>query len=457
MVELDIEEVCAKRVGTTLKGKWVLEQLIGVGGMASVYAGRHKIGRLEAIKILHAGVAASPQLRARFEQEAHAVNSFRHPGVVEVRDIDTAEDGSPYLVMELLDGESLAARIRRDPPLEIAEVLRIASETLDVLAAAHARAIVHRDIKPDNLFLTSSGAIKVLDFGIARVRSGDAKAMMTKQGVTLGTMAYMPPEQARGEEIDGRADLFAVGATMFRILAKRAVHDAASEAERVMKVLGEQAPSLSTVVPTVPADVALVVDRALAYDRANRYPDAATMKADVDALIRGERPPFASTAPPLPIVAPSSSLFSSPSPSIPKAPPPNPDQPTVVPQKVLAPSPPGSMTKPGVAPEVAPTRIVPPNSLPTAAAPSTRVEHVPPAKVPGAIPTVVSGESQPVSSSKDPIATPYRVSPVSQPRARPSPGAPAHSPFLLIGLGAGAVLALLTAVAIVFFLARAAR
>ena len=123
----DIEQASAARIGTTLKGKWVLEQLLGVGGMASVYAGRHKIGRLEAIKILHSGVAASPQLRARFEQEAHAVNAFRHPGVVEVRDIDTDDDGSPFLVMELLEGESLAARIRRDPPLELSEVLRIAS------------------------------------------------------------------------------------------------------------------------------------------------------------------------------------------------------------------------------------------------------------------------------------------------------------------------------------------
>lgn len=441
MVEVDVEEASARRVGTTLNGKWVLEQLIGVGGMASVYAGRHKIGRLEAIKILHASVAASPLLRARFEQEAQAVNAFRHPGVVEVRDIDTADDGAPYLVMELLDGDSVAARARRDPPLELAEVLRVASETLDVLAAAHARGIIHRDIKPDNLFITRNGAVKVLDFGIARVRSGDAKAMVTKQGVTLGTMAYMPPEQARGGEIDGRADLFAVGATMFRILAKRVVHDASSEAERVMKVLGEQAPSLASVAPAVPADVVLVVDRALAYDRANRYPDAMTMKADVDALRRGERPPFASTAPPLPVIAPASSPFAAR--SLPKppnpAPPPNADQPTVVPQKELGGTPPRSLTRPEVAP--------------------TRLERVDPANVPGAIPTAVSSESRPAVTSKDPIATPYRVSPVSQPLAPPprAAGTPAASPFVLVAAGAGAVLAVLTLIAIVFFVARAMR
>jgi serine/threonine-protein kinase len=203
-----------------------------------------------------------------------------------------------------------------------------------------------------------------------------------------------------------------------------------------MKVLGEHAPPLATVVPSIPADVALVVDRALAYDRVNRYPDATTMKADVDALIRGERPPFASTAPPLPVSAPSSSLFSSPvpSPRVPKAPPPNADLPTVVPQKAAAASPP--------APDAAPTRV----------------EHVSPANVPGAIPTVVSGAPSPPSSSKNPSATPYRMSPVS-PVSAPRPGAPAPppSPFVMLGIGAGAVLALLTVIAIVFFLARAAR
>jgi serine/threonine-protein kinase len=205
-----------------------------------------------------------------------------------------------------------------------------------------------------------------------------------------------------------------------------------------MKVLGDHAPPLATVVPSIPAEVALVVDRALAYDRANRYPDATTMKADVDALIRSERPPFASAAPPLPVVAPSSSLFSSPSPApppgVPKAPPPNADLPTVVPQKAAAASPP--------APDAAPTRV----------------EHVSPANVPGAIPTVVSGAPSPPSSSKNPIATPYRLSPAS-PVSAPRPGAPAPppSPFVMIGIGAGAVLALLTVIAIVFFLARAAR
>src|SRR5262249_26290707 len=149
---MDLDESSPNRIGSTLRDKWVIEELLGVGGMASVYAARHKIGRRDAIKILHTKIAQSEHLRARFEQEAHAVNSFRHPGVVEIRDVDTTEDGAPFLVMELLEGESLAQRLNREHSLEPREILEIASQVLDVLAAAHPRGIIHRDIKPDNLF-----------------------------------------------------------------------------------------------------------------------------------------------------------------------------------------------------------------------------------------------------------------------------------------------------------------
>jgi len=140
------------RVGTVLRGKWTLERLLGVGGMAAVYAARHKIGRLDAIKILHPEVARSGDARARFEQEAHAVNRLRHPGAVEIRDLETTEDGAPFIVMELLDGEPLSEIAKRSGGLGADQVLRYADALLDVLAAAHAQGIIHRDIKPDNLF-----------------------------------------------------------------------------------------------------------------------------------------------------------------------------------------------------------------------------------------------------------------------------------------------------------------
>jgi serine/threonine-protein kinase len=290
---MDLETEAAARVGTTLCQKWTLEKLLGVGGMAAVYVANHKIGRKDAIKILHRDVAQQPDLLARFEQEAHAVNRFHHPGAVEIRDIDVAEDGSPFLVMELLSGESLGERARRLGGIPLDEVLRLADELLDVLAAAHARGIIHRDIKLDNLFVQTDGSLKVLDFGIARVRDGMPLKMRTRAGATLGTAPYMPPEQIKGLEIDARADLFAVGATMFRLIAKRRIHEAKNDTEMLLKMASQPAPPLLSVAPDAPPGVGLVVDRALRFDRDLRYPDALTMQADVRALRAGLPPPYA--------------------------------------------------------------------------------------------------------------------------------------------------------------------
>src|SRR5262249_50284126 len=154
------------------------ERLLGVGGMAAVYASVHKIGRHDAIKILHFDVTKNADLRARFEQEAHVANRFKHPGAVEIRDVDITEDGCPLLVMELLDGQTLSDKARK-APIELPELLRYVDELLDVLAAAHAQGIVHRDIKLDNLFITTENKLKVLDFGIARVRDGAVTSSKT--------------------------------------------------------------------------------------------------------------------------------------------------------------------------------------------------------------------------------------------------------------------------------------
>ena len=294
---MDYETLAAARVGTTLCHKWTLEKLLGVGGMAAVYVANHKIGRREAIKILHREVAQQPDMLARFEQEAHAVNRFQHPGAVEIRDIDVAEDGSPFLVMELLSGESLGERVRRLGSLPLDEILRLTDELLDVLAAAHARGIIHRDIKLDNLFVQTDGRLKVLDFGIARIRDGVPMKMRTRAGATLGTAPYMPPEQIKGLEIDARADLFAVGATMFRLIAKRRIHEAKTETEMLLKMASLPAPSLLSVAPETPPGVGAIVDRALRFEREQRYPDALTMQADVRAVRAGLPPPNAALPP----------------------------------------------------------------------------------------------------------------------------------------------------------------
>jgi eukaryotic-like serine/threonine-protein kinase len=194
---MDDLEPFRRRVGTTLRGKWTLERLLGVGGMAAVYAAVHRIGRRDAIKILHPDVASSREVVERFEQEAHAANRFRHPGAVEVRDHDVTEDGAPFLVMELLEGESLGHRAMRES-VPLGDALRYADELLDVLAAAHAEGIVHRDVKPDNLFITCEGPLKVLDFGIARMLEGSTRSQRTAAGLAMGTPHYMPPEQVMG-------------------------------------------------------------------------------------------------------------------------------------------------------------------------------------------------------------------------------------------------------------------
>lgn len=287
------EEFVKQRLGTSLRGKWTLDRVLGVGGMAAVYVGVHKIGREDAIKILHPEVARSANVRARFEQEARAANRLKHPGVVEIRDVDTSEDGAPFMVMELLSGEPLSKRQARVGALDPAEVLRVADDLLDVLAAAHAEGVIHRDIKPDNLFLLEDGRLKVLDFGIARMREGDAETMHTRAGSTLGTAAFMPPEQMMGTEIDERADLFAVGATMFRLLTGRYIHDARSDMDLLVKMASDPAPPLASVAPNVPNNICMIVDRALAFSRGDRYPDARSMQGDVRAVRAGKEPPYA--------------------------------------------------------------------------------------------------------------------------------------------------------------------
>ena len=282
-----------RRVGTTLRGKWTLERLLGSGGMAAVYVARHKIGRRDAIKILHPDIAENKELAARFEQEAHAVNRFKHPGAVSILDIDVAEDGAPFLVMELLEGESLETRRLRGL-IDPATALRLADELLDVLAAAHACDIIHRDIKPDNLFVLPDGRLKVLDFGIARMREGQSRTQYTALGVTIGTLSYMPPEQVAGDPIDARADLFAVGCTMFEMASGRLPHEGSTEIELMVKMGMVPAPPLASVFPGANPGLCLVVDRALAFAKERRYPDAATMQADVRALRAGAPPPHAS-------------------------------------------------------------------------------------------------------------------------------------------------------------------
>ncbi|RYZ17465.1 MAG: serine/threonine protein kinase [Myxococcaceae bacterium] len=274
------QEAAQARVGTTLRGKWRLDRLLGVGGMAAVYAGSHRNGSRGAIKMLHPSLSRNADVRRRFFQEGYAANKVNHPGVVKALDEDEAEDGSAFVVLELLEGESLETlRLQRGGTLPATEVLVMLDQLLDVLGAAHAAQIVHRDIKPDNLFLTREGQLKVLDFGIARLRGTGMQS--TAPGGAMGTPAFMAPEQARGESVDHRADLWAAGATAHNLLTGDYVHEATSMPEMFVALCTSQPRSLVERMPDVPPPVAHVVDRALRLVPDERWPDARSMQAGV--------------------------------------------------------------------------------------------------------------------------------------------------------------------------------
>jgi serine/threonine protein kinase len=269
------------RIGNTLRGKWRLDVLLGMGGMAAVYAATHRNGSRAAVKLLHAELSINTQVKSRFLREGYVANAVTHDGAVKVIDDDVAEDGSLFLVTELLDGETLEERrLRFGGRLDEDEVLSIAHQLLDVLAAAHTAEIVHRDIKPENVFLTRAGVVKVLDFGIARLRELSTVSTATRAGSTMGTPAFMPPEQARGlwDDVDARTDLWAVGATMFTLLTGRLVHEGRTTNEVLLGAMSKLAPPLRSILADVPVAVARVVDKALAYEKSARWADAAKMQ-----------------------------------------------------------------------------------------------------------------------------------------------------------------------------------
>jgi len=273
------------RVGQLVRGRWRLDSLLGVGGMAAVYAATHRNGKRVALKMLHSEVSTNQEVRQRFIDEGYAANRVGHPGAVSVIDDDVAEDGSAFLVMDLLEGETLETRLQRRGKLWPGEVLPITGALLDVLAAAHDKGIVHRDIKPDNIFITRQGEVKLLDFGIARLIQ-PGRPRTTQSGATMGTPAFMPPEQARGrwDQLDGRTDLWSVGATMFLSLSGQQVRMADTPNEELLLAMTERPPSLGELGMTFPVALIELVDRALAFEQEDRWSDARAMQVAVRSV-----------------------------------------------------------------------------------------------------------------------------------------------------------------------------
>jgi serine/threonine protein kinase len=274
--------------GTVLRGKYRIDGVIGTGGMAVVYAATHRNRKRFAVKMLHPELSTRQEVRARFIREGYVANSVEHPGVVSVLDDDVTEDGSAFLVMELLEGATVEGFGPRSRPLPLRETLSIAYDVLSVLDAAHAKNIVHRDIKPANLFVTRQGQLKVLDFGIARLRDATLGVKATGTGATLGTPAFMAPEQALAiaSEIDARTDLWAVGATVFTMLSGCLVHAGDNARQVMVRAATEPARSLASVAPDLPAGVVDWVSKALLFDRKARWESAAAMRDAVARLHR---------------------------------------------------------------------------------------------------------------------------------------------------------------------------
>jgi serine/threonine protein kinase len=268
--------------------------------MAAVFAATHRNRNRVAVKVLLPEFANHPELRERFLREGYLTNGVGHPGAVRVFDDDVAEDGLVYLVMELLEGETLEQLVRRrGGTLDVSTVLDILDRLLAVLEAAHEQQIIHRDLKPENVFLTRDGDLRVLDFGIARLREHSDRLHITCAGHVLGTPGFIPPEQALGqwERVDQRSDLWAVGAIAWYLLAGREVHEGTNPHLQLLASAMNPVERLCDAAPTVPVNVGRIVDRALAFDPDDRWPSAVAMRDAIAMLDLSLDPPLFDLAP----------------------------------------------------------------------------------------------------------------------------------------------------------------
>jgi len=281
------------RLAEALGDAYTIEGEIGRGGMGVVYRARdERLQRRVAIKVLPPELAYQRDIRERFTREAQTAARLSHPHIVPIHSVGEGA-GLVYFVMGYVDGESVAARIRRRGRLPVEEARRIMKEAADALSAAHALSIIHRDIKPDNILLEGTrGRVMVTDFGIAKALSSTSGATLTGAGVAIGTPAFMSPEQAAGErDIDGRSDVYSLGVVSFQMLTGELPFSAPTVAGLLMKQITEPAPDIRTRRADVPEDVALAVSRCLEKDPENRWPSADALRRSLESrTVTGYRP-----------------------------------------------------------------------------------------------------------------------------------------------------------------------
>jgi hypothetical protein len=278
-------------LGTLIAGRYRLDAQIGRGGMSTVYRAFDTVlERPVAIKLMHREIAADSDQLERFRREARSVAQLNHPHVVTV--IDAGEepstdagnpgDGSPYIVLEYVDGETLKDVIRREGPLGIPQAIAYAIEIARALGAAHERQIVHRDVKPHNVLIGAEGGAKITDFGIARTLTEEG---LTMAGRVLGTTDYVSPEQALGHPVTGQSDVYSLGVVLFEMLTGGVPFSGESPVAVAMKHVREDPPDVQLLRPEVSAATASVLDRAMAKDVDQRYPDAESMESDLEDVL----------------------------------------------------------------------------------------------------------------------------------------------------------------------------
>jgi serine/threonine protein kinase len=299
-----VNDYLRDRITVAVGTEYLIENEIGRGGMAVVYRATDlRLHRTVAIKVLPPDVAFNSDVRARFIREAQTAAQLSHPNIVPIYAVDEKDNGSiVFFVMAYVDGESLGARLKREGAWPVDQTVRVLRDVADALASAHARGVVHRDIKPDNILIErATGRPMVTDFGIARAAAGEARLTVT--GVAVGTPAYMSPEQALGErELDGRSDLYSLAVVGYHMLTGETPFKASNTPAMLVKHVSERPRPVREKRPEVPAYLAVAIDRALAKRPEDRWADAAEFRDALDAARASSRyrPPPAPPAPPAP-------------------------------------------------------------------------------------------------------------------------------------------------------------
>jgi serine/threonine-protein kinase len=279
-------------VGKMLNQTYHVVKVIGEGGMGRVYEARHtRIGSKRfAIKVLHPEFARQPQVISRFQREAEAAASIKNEHVVDVFDVDRTADGRPFLVSEFLEGREYAEYLAEVGKMRTGPAVRIVRQICKALAAAHAKGVVHRDMKPENVFLTGAltmPSAKVIDFGISKIDDAPGTAL-TKTGMIMGTPSYMAPEQARGDRVDHRADIYAVGAILYCALTGSRPFDRNDPTATLTAVLTEDPPRPRSLEPTIPEPLEMVIQRAMAKQPQDRYQTMEELDAELAAYDPGD-------------------------------------------------------------------------------------------------------------------------------------------------------------------------